>query len=97
MRKVTIKATPKMVELAKEAYSIQDACNLCGLAQRFAEVMVELGTHEDCPRNQHPVAKMWIDKFCHLAHMRQELGPYFWDANSKLMEGQDVEVEVYEL
>ena len=98
MRKVVIKATPKIVELAKEAYSIQDACNTCGLAQRFAQVLIELGDEGGtCGRNQHPITKMWIDKFCHLAHMLQELGANFWDQNSKLMKGEDVEVEVWDL
>ena len=98
MRKVTIKATPKIVELACEAYSIQDACNTCGLAQRFAKVLIELGeSGGTSPRNQHPITKMWIDKFCHLAHMRQDLGAGFWEQNTKLMKGEDVEVEVWDL
>jgi hypothetical protein len=98
MRKVTIKATPKIVELACEAYSIQDACNTCGLAQRFAEVLIELGCDSStCGRNQHPITKIWIDKFCHLAHMRQDLGAGFWEQNTKLMKGEDVEVEVWDL
>jgi hypothetical protein len=95
--KTTIKATPKLAELAREAISIQDACNLCGLAQRFAEVMIELG---DCngtgPRNQHPIARMWIDKFCSLARMKQDFESFgdTYRATKKLAAEQDAEMEV---
>ena len=56
-------------ELAAEALSIQDACNLCGLAQRFAKVQIELGeyTKGTEERNRHPITVLWLDKFNSLA------------------------------
>lgn len=56
-------------ELAREALQIQDACNLCGLAQRFASVQVELGKYCNgtTERNQHPVTILWLDKMNSLA------------------------------
>lgn len=58
--------------LAKDALAVQDACNLCGVAQSFAKVMLELGDH--CPsgtdeRNQHVIAKAWLFKMCDLARI----------------------------
>jgi len=52
-------------ELAQEALEIQNACNLCGLAQRFAKVMIELGeyTNGTEARNTHPIVSLWLDKF----------------------------------
>lgn len=53
-------------ELYQEALDIQNACNLCGLSQRFAMVMKELndlipsGTTE---RNKHAIVTLWLDKF----------------------------------
>src|SRR5262245_31666931 len=61
---VIIRADEAIQALAKEAISIQDACNGCGLAQRFAEVMLELVRHPQSLGtgwvNQHPVTKFWI-------------------------------------
>lgn len=60
-------------ELAQEALDIQDACNLCGLAQRFAEVMIELNRHPDSTGtdwvNQHCITRLWIDKFVSLSRL----------------------------
>lgn len=60
-------------ELAQEALYIQDACNLCGLAQRFAEVMIELNRHPDSTGtdwvNQHCITRLWIDKFVSLSRL----------------------------
>lgn len=55
-------------ELAIEAIEMQNACNLCGLAQRFAKVMVELGDHTKgtTERNTHPIVTLWLDKFASL-------------------------------
>lgn len=56
-------------DLYIEALAIQNACNLCGLAQRFAKMMQELnvlvpaGTED---RNQHLIVTLWLDKFMSL-------------------------------
>lgn len=56
-------------ELAIEAESIQDAVNICGLAQAFAKSMKRLlrilGSTE--MTNQHPITKAWVSKFDSLA------------------------------
>jgi hypothetical protein len=57
-------------QLSKEALDVQDACNLCGVAQSFARVMIDLGDH--CPmgtqqRNSHPITIVWLDKMNSLA------------------------------
>ncbi len=62
--------TKDLKTLAEDALAMQDACNLCGLAQSFAKVMLQLGDY--CPRgtderNQHPIAKAWLFKMCDLA------------------------------
>jgi hypothetical protein len=75
MPTITVRADVDTVRLAQEALSIQAACNLCGLAQRFAEVMAELLREEASQGtswvNQHPVTKLWVDKFQHLARLPQ--------------------------
>jgi hypothetical protein len=96
--KVTIRADEATRRLAEEAESIQDACNGCGLAQRFAEVMVELNRQNlgTGAVNQHPVTRLWLDKFQSLARIPQD-----WDASGRtyseirqLINGQDVEIDV---
>jgi hypothetical protein len=56
-------------ELAQEALAVQDACNLCGVAQSFARAMRDLGdyTKGTDERNQHPVTIVWLDKLNQLA------------------------------
>lgn len=68
-------------ELAKEAFRIQDACNLCGLAQGFARAMVDLqdfafstktirlkGTQEVTEGDARKfIIKAWIDKLADLS------------------------------
>jgi hypothetical protein len=60
-------------ELAQEALAIQDACNLCGLAQSFARAMRDLGDHTNGTdaRNQHPVTRVWLDKMNQLAGIQE--------------------------
>ena len=62
-------------QLAQEALDVQNACNLCGVAQAFARVMIDLGEHTNgtVERNKHPVAILWADKIAHLTGT-QELG-----------------------
>jgi hypothetical protein len=96
-----VKATAddSMVRLAKQALQIQDACNLCGLAQSFARVMVEL---RESPQNkvggtwtnQHPIVHLWIDKFAHLAGYPQDANMAAVFAVGALAEGKDIEFEV---
>lgn len=58
-------------KLAEDALAMQDACNLCGLAQSFAKVMLALGDHTrgTDERNQHVIAKAWLFKMCDLARI----------------------------
>jgi hypothetical protein len=60
-------------ELAQEALNVQNACNLCGVAQAFARVMIDLGEHTKGTdeRNTHPVAILWADKIAHLTGTQQ--------------------------
>ena len=62
-------------QLAQDALDVQNACNLCGVAQAFAKVMLDLGEHTNGTdaRNRHPVAILWADKIAHLTGT-QELG-----------------------
>lgn len=56
-------------ELAQEALEVQNACNLCGVAQSFARVMRdlnELGLGTD-RTNKHPIAILWADKIAQLS------------------------------
>ena len=55
-------------ELAREALAVQDACNLCGVAQSFARAMIDLSEHVSGTdaRNNHPIAVLWADKIAHL-------------------------------
>ena len=59
-----------LVELAKEALAVQDACNLTGVVHGFSRAMTRLrgalpdaGTDE---LNHHPVSVLWADKIAHL-------------------------------
>ena len=66
--------TPEFKALLADAWAIQDACNLCGLVQSFAQVMKKLAeidrTHENIGTswcNSNAVARLWIDKLQSLA------------------------------
>lgn len=60
-------------ELAAEALAVQDACNLCGVAQSFARAMRDLGDHTKGTdeRNQHPITRVWLDKLNQLAGIQE--------------------------
>jgi len=60
-------------ELAVEALAVQDACNLCGVAQSFARAMIDLGEHTKGTdeRNTHPISILWADKIAHLTGTQQ--------------------------
>ena len=75
----------KIEQLATEALRVQNACNLSGLAIRFAEVVSELraclpkaGTDEI---NQHPIVRLWVSKLHDLAGMGLSDWAAFADAN----------------
>lgn len=66
-------------ELYIEALEIQNACNLCGLAQRFAQVMKELNTlipSGTTERNRHSIVSLWLDKFNSLNGIQFDNGSY---------------------
>ena len=59
----------KIRQLANEAISIQDACNLLGLSKRFPVAIQELadalrsaGRYGTDEISRHPVTKAWVDK-----------------------------------
>jgi hypothetical protein len=63
-----------MVDLAREAIQIQDACNLSGLVIGFARTIRRLrvlleaeGQGGTTQINRHPVCVLWIDKFASLS------------------------------
>ena len=65
-------AEQKLAQLAQEALDVQNASNLCGIAQSFARAMVELNTISGGYGgtdwvNQHPITRLWISKFMSLA------------------------------
>lgn len=75
--------------LAQEAINVQDASNLCGLAQRFAEVCVDLmrsgplGTNEV---NEHPIVTLWLSKMCSLNGMDTGYGTKYLDEQWRKVE-----------
>ena len=94
--KFTLKAEHHQ-KIAQEALDIQDACNSCGLAQRFAKVMIELARIPESYGtgwvNQHPIVHLWLDKFNHLARAEQTLPCTTYEQVDKLARGEDVEYE----
>lgn len=60
-------------ELAKESLDVQDACNLCGVAQAFARAMRDLGDHTKGTdeRNRHPITRVWLDKLNQLSGIQE--------------------------
>jgi len=55
--------------LAQESLDVQDACNLCAVAQGFARCMSDLLKHDlggTDATNTHPIALLWADKIAHL-------------------------------
>ena len=64
------KTMKTLKELAKEALQVQDACNLSGVAQSFAKVMIELSEHTNGTKekNQHAIVKVWLNKMLDLAN-----------------------------
>ena len=108
--KVTIKADETTRRIAQQALDCQDACNMRGLSKSFAKMLDEIDTatgHGTDFINQHPVTKLWIDKFQSLARLPQGSWSYAgdtdkripdsadaWQACSALARGEDVEWKV---
>lgn len=93
---VEIVPTNKLKVLAQEALDIQNACNLCGLAQRFAEVMVELNKNDYGTdfTNQHPITKLWVDKFCHLSGIEYNSNYDYYSQVHELTQGRSITVNI---
>ena len=59
------------IQLIKEAYQVQDACNLSGVVHSFSRAMTDL--REACPNqgtefyNTHPVTIMYASKIYSLS------------------------------
>ncbi|MDP2607245.1 MAG: hypothetical protein Q8S00_32310 [Deltaproteobacteria bacterium] len=83
-----------LAELAREAFAVQDACNLSGVAHGFARAMADLcdlGLDTDT-RNHHPIAILWADKIAHLTGTQHNEMSYVFDAYAQvkiLIEGAD--------
>lgn len=63
-------STRTIQDLANEVLLVQNACNLCGVAQSFARAMIDLGEHchtGTTERNTHPITILWLDKMTSLA------------------------------
>lgn len=67
-----------IVDLAREALSVQDACNLSGVVHSYARAVSRLrallpdaGTEAI---NQHPICQLWADKCSSLAGVQAQLG-----------------------
>jgi hypothetical protein len=62
-------------ELASDALSVQNACNLSGVVISFAQVIRDL--KDNLPKsgseeiNQHPIIRLWVDKIASLAGLDQ--------------------------
>jgi hypothetical protein len=72
----TVEPSEAMKRLAAEAICVQNGVNLCGMSKRFAEVMSELMTIIGSTGrvNHHPIARLWVEKFAHLAGIETSLG-----------------------
>lgn len=76
-------AVNKIRQLANEAISIQDACNLLGLSKRFPIAIQELadalrsaGQYGTSEVSRHPVTKAWVDKLLSLSGEADYLALY---------------------
>lgn len=64
---------------AREALSVQDACNLSGVVHRFSEILSEMcKLGWDTPkRNTHPVCQIWVDKLAALTRIQYDQSAVF--------------------
>lgn len=72
-------------QLAQEALNVQNACNLCGVAQGFALAMVALGSYTKGTdeRNTHPIAQLWAYKISALSGQEYLESPVFESAYNR--------------
>jgi hypothetical protein len=99
---VRLRADSETQRLAKEAILLQNACNSCGLAQRFAKVLKSLINHPDSMgtswTNQHPITRLWLGKFVDLARMNVDYIGYdeAWAQVQQLADGEQITVTMPE-
>lgn len=81
-------------QLAKEANDVQDACNLCAVAQSFARAIRDLRHH--CPSgtdelNRHPITRLWLHKMCDLAGIPGDVNNYSdeWAAVLRMIDNEN--------
>lgn len=65
----------------KDAILVLDACNLCGIAQSFAEVMKRIRAQERDTNlaNSHPIARLYAEKIMELTLSGQGLFSYHFE------------------
>lgn len=71
----------RLAALATDALQMQNAGNLCGLAQSFAKVVLELRQLEPSLStvdfNTHPIIGLWVSRLHELAYMGlSDMGAY---------------------
>ena len=78
-------------ELAQDALAVQDASNLCGVAQSFARAMIDLGSYTGSTyeRNWHCIVTVWLDKMNSLNGIQE----YSTCESSKKIQQAYIEVE----
>jgi hypothetical protein len=69
-------------ELAAEALTVQDACNLSGVAHSFGKVLDDLWQHAQAAGqgtdwvNCHPITRAFVGKLAALSHLQNGDGTY---------------------
>jgi len=70
-----------VIELARDAIAIQDACNLVavfhGAARAVSELCDQVGW---AAAEKHPVCRLWVCKILHLARTNLEASDVFVEA-----------------
>ena len=79
----TIAPSRTLQQLAQESLDIQDACDLCEVAESFAQLCVELRDwpHQtgDFRKNRDAIVKLWISKIEHLTGLDQSMSQVDYD------------------
>lgn len=83
----------------EDALSVQDASNLCGVAQSFAEILCRLMEQASAEHlgtrwvNQHPIAVLFIYKMADLAggHNTLDFRPAYLAVKAQIAEFQSLE------
>lgn len=50
-----------------QAILVQNACNLCGVVQSFAEILPRIKTDSTAARNEHPICRLFAEQIISLA------------------------------